>query len=200
MNDQEFTAALHKFRDESITHSLNFRPSLERLLDSHHCQQLGKIFHQTSKWERRKAVEGLGPSLPDQRGVYMFVWRPDLLLPFAAGQPEHLSWVLYIGKAGLDTGHKDTIQTRYVTEYGRFVGGDISALWDKHAPRERKERLERYLALRPLEYWFLLLDDTRDIHLLERKLIRMLAPPLNIHLSGPQLKPGVPVPAFEENT
>ncbi len=198
MNEQEFHQALHKFRDELISHPLDFRPSLERMLDSQHCQELTKLFHRTSKWERRKAVDTLGAGLPNERGVYMFVWRPELSLPFESGPIERMSWVLYIGKAGIDEGENDTIRSRYISEYRHFVGGDITALWSKDAPTKREERLARYLTLRPLDYWFLLLDDPRDVQLLERKLIRMLQPPLNRHLAGPRLKVGTPVPAFEE--
>jgi hypothetical protein len=200
MNDNEFAQTLHKFREEPIAHPLDFRPSIERLMDSHHCQELGRIFHRESKWERRKAVEGLGSSLPESRGVYAFVWRPELFLPFETGTIEHLSWVLYVGKAGVESGEHDTIRSRFLSEYRQFVGGDIACLWDKEVPREREDRLARYLTLRPLEYWFLLLEHPRDIQLLERKLIRMLSPPLNKQLTGPRLRTGVAVPAFEENT
>ncbi len=198
MNEQEFTKALHKFRDEPIAHPLDFRPSLERLMDSPHCQQISTIFHNNAKWERRKAVEGLGGSLPDKRGVYMFVWRPELSLPFENGSKEQLSWILYVGKAGVETGTHDTIRDRYLTEYRKFVGGDVTSLWEKSPANAREERLARYLTLRPLEYWFLLLEAPRDIQILERKLIRMLSPPLNKQMAGPRLKSGTPVPAFEE--
>ncbi|MSO38006.1 MAG: hypothetical protein EXQ69_07120 [Acidimicrobiia bacterium] len=198
MNDQEFNEALHKFSEESVTHALHFRPSLERLMDTDHCQKLARIFHRTAKWERANAVDTLGSSLPDARGVYMFVWRPALVLPFEAGPPERFSWVLYVGKAGREGGNDDTIKNRYLREYGRFVGGDVTALWNRDPPRYREERLARYLTLRPLEYWFLLLNDPQDIHLLERKLILMLSPPLNTQGKGPHLTAGAPIPAFEE--
>jgi hypothetical protein len=200
MNDQEFIQALHKYRDESVSYPLDFRPSLERLMDTQHCQELSKVFHRTAKWERTKAVESLGASLPDARGLYMFVWRPELTFPFESGQIERLSWVLYVGKAGKEEGEYDTIKGRYLKEYRRFVGGDVGVLWDRKPPREREERLARYLTVRPLEYWFLLLDEPEDIRLLERKLIRILSPPLNRQLTGPRLRLGTPVPAFEEIT
>jgi hypothetical protein len=46
-----------------------------------------------------------------------------------------------------------------------------------------------------LEYWYLTLDNVRDIELLEKRLIRMLRPPLN-QQHGRRLRPGKPVPAF----
>lgn len=199
MNDDEFTQALHKYRDEAVSHPLDFRPSIDRLMDSQHCAQINKIFYSSAKWERRKAVATLGPSLPDAKGVYMFVWRPEMIMPFANGTTEQASWVLYVGKAGIEEGASDTLRTRYTSEYKRFVGGDVSSLWNREAASDREARLARYLAMRPMEYWFLLLDSARDVQLLERKLIRMLAPPLNRQLVGPRLRSGTPVPAFEEN-
>lgn len=94
-------------------------------------------------------------------------------------------------------GKNDTIKHRYMTEYSKYVGKDPSCLWDSHAPRDREEKLARYLALRPLEYWFLQIPDVRDILILERKMIRMLRPPLN-QQHGPKIRPGKTVPAFEE--
>lgn len=198
MNDDEYQRALHKYREECIPHPLDFRPSLERLLDSHHCNEMAKIFNAHGRWEKMRAVATLGLSLPPKRGVYMFVWRPDLHFPFESGSPERIPWILYVGKAGRVAGDHDTIRHRYLHEYHAFVGGDVALLWNREPPRDREDRLKRYLCLRPLEYWFLLLDDPNDIYLLERKLIRMLAPPLNRQLAGPRLIPGRPKPAFEE--
>jgi len=196
MNDREFTEALHKFREEPITHPLDFRPSIERFLDLALCCSLSACFHRESKWERSLAVASLAPSLPDERGVYMFVWRPPLVLPFETGGPEQPWWVLYVGRAGSEFADQDTIRSRYMNEYRHIVGGDVTRLWDKKPAVERNERLARYLTLRPLEYWFLLLSRPADVHILERKLIRMFSPPLNRQLVGPRLRLGTPVPAF----
>jgi hypothetical protein len=68
-------------------------------------------------------------------------------------------------------------------------------LWEDTPTESREQRLSRYLTLRPLEYWFLILDDVRDIEVLERKLIRMLWPPLNRQHKR-KLRPGKTVPAF----
>jgi hypothetical protein len=128
----------------------------------------------------------------------MFVWRPEFTLRFAAPpEIERLSWVLYVGKAGKQGGTTDTIKHRYIGEYSKYVGKDPSCLWDSNAPKDREDRLARYLTLRPLEYWFLIVEDLRDILILERKLIRLLRPPLN-QQHGPRIRPGKPVPAFEE--
>jgi hypothetical protein len=200
VNDQEFTQLLHKFRDEPAS-TLQFQPSIEHLMDSQFCKGLDKILHtQGVKWERRKAVATLGASLPDEKGLYMFVWKPDLVFRFAAvPETEQPCWVLYVGKAGTEEGKSDTIKHRYLNEYCKYVGTDASCLWDSHAPLDREQKLARYLTLRPLEYWFLSIADVRDILVLERKLIRLLRPPLN-RQHGPKIRPGKTVPAFEEPT
>jgi hypothetical protein len=128
----------------------------------------------------------------------MFVWKPDLMFRFAAApHVEQLCWVLYVGKAGTEEGKNDTIKHRYLNEYSNYLGKDASCLWDSHAPTDREQKLARYLTLRPMEYWFLSMGDVRDILILERKLIRLLRPPLNAQ-HGPKIRPGKTVPAFEE--
>lgn len=197
MNEQEVGDVLHKFREEAAS-ILQFQPSIELLMDSAFCQGLDRIIHKPGlMWEKRKATDGLGASLPDMPGLYMFVWRPEFTLRFDAGYTERFAWVLYIGKAGKEEGKTDTIRHRYVGEYSKYVGRDPSCLWDSHAAKDREDRLSRYLTLRPLEYWFLTVDDVRDILILERKLIRLLRPPLN-QQHGPKVRLGKPVPAFEE--
>lgn len=196
MNEQEFIATVNKFRDEKAS-ELPFVPSIERLIDSQSCKALADVFHEANgKWERRKAVPNLGQSLPRERGIYAFVWKPDFVFRFAASpEIEQLSWVLYVGKAGEEGGKNDTIHHRYVNEYSRYVGRDVSGLWDRSIPTRREERLARFLTLRPLEYWFLLVPEISDIPVLERRLIKLLQPPLNRQY-GPTISPGKPVPAF----
>lgn len=196
MNDAEFVQLVHKFRDEPAS-LLVFEPSIEILIDSVHCEWMNKNIHQSgSKWERMLAVPNLWSQLPDERGLYMFVWRPGLALQFAsAPQEERFCWVLYIGKAGEKDAVRDTIRHRYQQEYSKYVGQNATCLWDETPAESREQRLSRYLTLRPLEYWFLTLTDVRDIELLEKRLIRTLRPPLNQQY-GPKLRPGKTVPAF----
>lgn len=199
VNDEEFDQSIAKFRDEEAA-VLHFQPNIERLLDSNFCRQIDAVIRRAGqKWERLQAVPGLADTLPTKRGVYMFVWRPAFKLHF--DQPpstEQCVWVLYVGKAGVEDGEHDTLRDRYKSGYSHYVGGDPSVLWDGTVPTTRPERLARYLTLRPLEYWYLLIEDVRDIPIIERKLIRLLAPPLNSHY-GAKLKPvGKPQPAFEE--
>lgn len=196
MNDNEFFQLVHKYRDEAAT-PLSFEPAIEILIDSVHCESLVKSIHQGgSKWERMVATPALAAMLPAERGLYMFVWRPMLALKFA--QPpneERFCWVLYVGKAGQSDGTSDTLKDRYGSEYCKYVAKDATCLWDETPAESREERLSRYLTLRPLEYWYLTLDNVRDIEVLEKRLIRMLRPPLN-QQHGRRLRPGKPVPAF----
>lgn len=196
MNDDEFVQLVHKMRDEPA-YPLQFEPTIEILIDSGHCEWLNKnIHHSGNKWERKVAVPTLWTQLPDEPGLYMFVWRPELALRFAATPlEERFFWVLYIGKAGERDGTKSTIKNRYQQEYSKYVGQNASCLWDDTPAERREQRLSRYLTLRPLEYWFLILDNIRDIEVLERKLIRMLRPPLN-QQHGRKLRPGQTIPAF----
>jgi len=198
MNEQDLTDLLHKFRDE-VASSLQFQPSIELLMDNQFCSSIVRQVHKTGiLWERKIAVDSLGYSLPDVTGLYMFVWRPTLEFRFdASREAERLCWILYIGKAGTEGGSKDTIRNRYLSEYSKYVGKDPSCLWDQRTPTSREDRLARYLTLRPLEYWFLEIDHIPDIPILERKLIRMMQPPLNRH-HGPKIRLGKPVPISEE--
>lgn len=198
MNDQEFEQVLAKYRDEAAP-LLEFYPYVEHLIDSNYCKCLDKIIHAADvRWERRKAVENLGVSLPEVKGLYMFVWAPDFCFRFdGQAAAERIYWVLYVGKAGTQDGTHDTIKHRYLTEYSKYVGKDPSGLWNRQPAVSREERLSRFLTLRPLEYWFLPLTKESDIELFEKKLIRMLQPPLN-RQHGPKIRPGKPVPAFEE--
>ena len=196
MNNQEFVEVLCKFRGEPAS-ILEFKPSIDALINSADCLDLGQVLHPSeTKWERLIAVENLGSMLPAERGLYMFVWRPDLTLQFSAvPETERFFWVLYVGKAGKEGGLADTIKNRYTTEYSKYVGKDPSCLWDSHAASKREDRLARYLTLRPLEFWYLTMTEVPDIQLLERRLIKILQPPLNIQHSR-KLQAGIPTPAF----
>src|SRR5437764_5133412 len=136
MNDAEFVQLVHKMRDEPA-YPLLFEPTIEILIDSVHCDWLNKNIHQSgTRWERRLAVPTLWSQLPDERGLYMFVWRPELALRFAAAPlEERFSWVLYVGKAGERDAKKDTIRNRYQGEYSKYVGQNATCLWED-APAE----------------------------------------------------------------
>ena len=202
LSTQQFNRLLVKFRDET-THPISFEPCLERLMDSSECLALTEILHgEGLKWERKPATSTLWSMLPDERGIYMFVWCPDLTFRFespqdiAATDYERLRWVLYVGKAGVEEGKSDTLKQRYRSGYSKYVGQDPSPLWNRRPAENtrREELLARYLTVRPLEFWYLLFEDPEDIRMLEKRLIKTLNPPLNKQ-HGRRLIPGKPEPA-----
>lgn len=197
MNQDELLQTIHKHRDE-LAPLLEFCPRIEKLVDLDHCVQIQTFVHsQGAKWERRSAVPSLGESLPNEQGVYMFVWTPNFKFEFDNGRCEAINWIVYVGKAGVVDGKSDTIKNRYLSEYRHYVGCNPSLLWDSTVTECRKQRLERYLNLWPLSFWYLPLGGTpqRDIELAERQLIRLFNPPLNINHTR-RLRPNKPEPAF----
>ena len=194
LNDEEFKIENEKFR--GIESHLNFSLPVHTLIDAVHCSSISKLIHRNgAMWERHLATPTLGESLPDKKGLYMFVWKPQLKLEVE--NPRHTfqpSWVVYVGKAGIDGGTHDTVRHRYQTEYSKYVGKDPSALWSSAASDSRHERLSRYLTLRPLEYWFLPVMDPTQLHHLERSLIKIINPPAN-RQHGSRLRTTVTEPA-----
>jgi hypothetical protein len=195
-NEDDVKAVLQKYRDEPLD-QLYFSPSIELLMDADHCRTINQIVHQSgTQWERLKAVPTLWSQLPNISGIYMFVWTPDVALRFAsAPEVERFFWVLYIGKAGEPEAPNATIRSRYKSEYTKYVGRDPSCLWDGSSPDTRESRLTKYLTLRPLEFWYLSIDQVSEIVLLEKRLLKLLKPPLN-YQHGPKLRLGKPMPAF----
>jgi len=197
MNDRELNAIIHKHRDEAAA-ILEFAPRIEKLIDADHCEQISRFVHShDAKWERRLAFPKLFESLPTVRGVYMFVWKPRFEFIFDPFEKYSPSWILYVGKAGIDGGSTDTIRHRYQSEYSKYVAKDCSRLWDTTPEKTREEKLCKFLTLRPLEFWFLPLITVaaKEIDLIERQLIRLFNPPVN-KAHGARLRPNKPEPAF----
>ncbi|TDD62073.1 hypothetical protein E1263_05530 [Kribbella antibiotica] len=157
-----------------------------------------------SPWEVYEATERLWEMLPDKPGLYMFVWRPwfrfDVVEPSPdAGQPkpDSVSQILYIGQAGASVGQESnsTLKQRYKS-YRRHIRADPRVLWTPERPMTRPQ-LSRYLALRPLEYWFTVIEDRSEIKSLESRLLAVFNPPMNKN-ERPKIRAQYkdPVPAF----
>lgn len=197
MNEAERGQLIHKHRDE-LASMLEFCPRIEKLVDTEHCSQIQNFLHGFgAKWERRPAQRALGESLPNEQGLYMFVWTPKFEFQFDTGKSDPIHWIVYVGKAGIVDGKCDTIKSRFQSEYKYYVGCDSAALWDSTPTENREQRLKKYLNLWPLNFWYMPLGGVpvKDIELAERQLIRLFNPPLNVTHTR-RLRPSKSEPAF----
>ncbi|MEV1046059.1 hypothetical protein [Streptomyces sp. NPDC049916] len=153
-----------------------------------------------SLWEHALAVESLGDALPDEAGLYMFVWRPSISLAMADDTRSSFHQVLYIGQAGGSGQRGNTLRNRY-KDYKKHLRGNPEHLWTEEPPTTRVGRLTHYLALRPLEFWFATVEDRAKIKNLEARLITLYNPPLN-NQNRPKLRArlsSVPQPALRDS-
>lgn len=175
-------------------------PPLEISLPVHH--QLDEDFcstvthavgHHCTHWEKYRATPTLWRQIPDHCGIYMFVFESKLSFVREC-EVYHPSWVLYVGRAG-KVGSDRTLRDRYREEYSKYLSGNPEILWSNEYPRTRKEKLQRYLTLYPLQYWCSVINDRRQIEFIEDRLIKLLAPPLNTQ-QQPRLRRHAEQPAF----
>ena len=205
-DDPRLAAALAENRDrDSPTLSLDV--PLLRLVDPRQCSHMTeKMAKIASEWEVQTATERLWEARPKQPGVYMFVWRPALrfaVSPATAAQtktmpavmPDSLSYVLYVGQTGAGGG-SGTFYQRYKS-YTTYVAGDPARLWEEPPVVTRQSRLARFLTLRPLEFWYAIVDDAGEIDWLEDQLMKLLNPPLNGPKS-PKVRPRKPEPVMRQ--
>lgn len=151
-----------------------------------------------SQWEKRLATPTLWNQIPSKPGVYLFLFESTLTLHTANEGQFRPRIVLYVGRAG-DTISRRTLRERYRYEYSKYIGGDPEALWSDDPASTRSERLARYLTIYPLQYWYCIVEDYTKIADIERSLIKLLNPPLNV--SGrAKLKLAAPMPAFRSPT
>ena len=129
-------------------------------------------------------------------GLYMFVWTPYFVVTTVEGKGTRdyrHQYVLYVGKAS--GGAHGTIRGRYKNEYKQYICQDPELLWEIETANNRAQRLKKYLNLWPLEFWHKEVEHSEKIENLEKRLIRMLSPPINVH-SKPRYKLAKPEPAF----
>lgn len=202
MQTDPFARHVLRQRDQASP-ALTVDWGLLRMLDQPACAMLQedlKLFAQP--WEIRRATKTLSQTLPESAGLYMFVWRPVFSFDLAdCDESGSLFQILYVGRAGgvrSNNGNGDvkngTLRRRY-QKYQRFIGENPSDIWEETPTSTRDERLMRYLALHPLEYWYTVVEEDREIPLLEDRLIKLLNPPLN-SVGKPRLKTQKPKPAF----
>ena len=196
----DLTTLVARHRD-APSPTLNIQWALLRLLDEVGSQQLhGDLRAAGQPWEILGATEHAWEMVPEMPGLYLFVWRPWFSFDVAEGRrPGELMQVLYVGKAGADDrGQRSTgdLRQRY-RSYLKHLRGDPDELWVPDEPRTRLQLLDRYLKLRPLEFWYTVVADHRHVPLLEDRLMKMLNPPCNRQRT-PRLtaRLGPPQPAF----
>jgi hypothetical protein len=175
---------------------ISFLPSVRYLQDEEYCRTLHEDFKRYgSHWERRRATADLWQMLPQNSGLYMFVWVRDRLLGNITNHNNfHLNWCLYVGKAG--AGSNNTLQSRYKQEYRKYLEArDPEIFWSERRDVNRQDRLQKVLSLEPIEYWFVEIEDQSKITNLENRLIKLLNPPGNVN-GRATLKPQASRPAF----
>lgn len=172
---------------------------VDLLIDTEHCSRVASVLKEiAAAWETSPALPGLGETLPDSPGLYMFVWEPRISLFLANDEKHHkFRYVIYVGKTG-GSGSQNTLKKRYNGEYAKYVGGDPSILWEPVDVKTRDGMLQRYLTLHPLEYWYMEYPDKKkdqiDKH--EEYLRRLLSPPCNIQQPRTRVRKGPACPAF----
>jgi len=162
--------------------------------DTGRCEDLQRMFAATlSEWEVAKADATLssGTTLPNEPGIYMFVWRPAFYFPQSNGSREHFPVVLYIGKTG-DRDSEGTIRSRFASEYAPILrNADTHNDEDVHEGQmTRTDKLKIGLSLQPLEFWFSVVKNSKNVGKLEDQILRMIRPPLNTVL--PRIEPLTP--------
>lgn len=191
----ELIKALVQYQyDEAPDLSFKFLPN--RLVNKSYCETLSDEIINSfgNTWERLVATKDLALSLPSLPGIYMFVWKPYFNFAFD-DYFTSLHYVVYIGKAG-GPNENSTFKSRYKSEYAKIVKRDAEEIWKKNEMKCRKDRLNKFLNLWELEYWFIVMkeENRHVIKKYEEKLIQLFNPPGNT--SGLRAKYGKSKPAF----
>lgn len=156
-----------------------FRVPLIPAIDRPHCETWeGLLKKFATEWEIRLATPELWNQIPATSGLYMFAWRIPVGFGVSDKGKYHFRQLLYCGQAGAGSS-RSTLRDRYKNEYSKYLKGDPATLFERNSPTGRKELLSRWLLLHPMEYWWAEVEDTDRLGVLEKELIRILAPPLN---------------------
>lgn len=173
-----------------------FCPSIRFAHDEDFCQTLDYDLRAIgSSWEIRKATKSLWKLLPDEKGIYMFIWKLDGLPFYHDKSIKHeFTFCTYVGQAGANNSN-NTLKTRYKQEYSKYLEAMPDDFWADQLPDDRKTKLKLILTMSPIYYWFLSISDDAKILNLESRLIQLLRPPGN-SVGRRVLKPRTPVQAF----
>jgi hypothetical protein len=191
----ELSQALIKYQYEE-PQELAFKLLPNRLVNKLYCESLSDDLVNAfgNNWERLIATKELAARLPELPGIYMFIWKPFFNFKFDDDRTS-LNYIVYIGKAG-GAYNNSTLRTRYKAEYSKIVKSNAEHIWNCSDLKTRSDRLNKYLNLFELEYWYLVMgkNNSNVIEKFENKLIKLFNPPAN--RSGLRAKYGDPQPAF----
>jgi hypothetical protein len=188
-----WSESIHRNAGHDAVHKIGFYPPVRYLHDLDFCSILSSdLAKNCSNWESRLATATLWEQLPDEQGLYMFVWKPQNVQLKTERNDLAFPWCLYVGKT------EATLRTRYKNEYSKYLENpDPSQFWDISDSTSRAMRLKRLFALDKLEFWYCTANDVRLIANLEERLIKAFNPPGNIKN---KLKPtAAPFPAFSRS-
>lgn len=157
------------------------------------CEAIQETFlATTTPWEVHKATANLGKgtSLPDEQGLYMFVWRPFFSFSKADETREHFPVILYVGSTG-NAVSDGTIRSRFAGEYSKLLVTDGNLAHEEipEGQMTRESKLKFGLSLKPLEFWCSVVTKAENINRLENHLLRMIRPPLNTVVPQLEAKP-----------
>jgi hypothetical protein len=150
---------------------------LGEAIDCAYCEHISRSLLAKGKWQVHEATKTLAEHLPDEPGLYLFVWRFPFPMPTNTDKSMHMRSVLYVGQAGADN-TTGTLRKRYRDEYASIVGADPESLWTEDMAN-RSSRLTRILNLRHLEYWHIVNQSRDHLRSYESQLIRLFNPPGN---------------------
>ena len=169
---------LAKYRHQPC-YELGFSYDPGIALDQEFCSELeDSLYKLGGCWERLPATKETYKRIPEFSGLYMFVWNPFFRLRSESNY-FNTRRILYVGKSNTPS---MTLKTRYRSEYSKITGDDYAVHWVMEKPKNRNDRLTKYLNLDDLEYWFLTSECVNEeIDRLEIDLIKLFNPPANLH-------------------
>ena len=140
-------------------------------------------------WNSRHAGRSVKRILPETPGIYMFVWSPNAPFNVINGEAisvsRPFSSVMYVGIA------EDSIYRRY-DEYFRILQMRRPEYLFEVEDTSRDGRLQKYLSIYPLQFWWAPLSSRNQRRLnnrrsrvsflknIEERVIKFFNPPVNV--------------------
>ncbi|MEF1205326.1 hypothetical protein [Photobacterium damselae] len=158
---------------------------MEFLQDLRFCNTLNEDISQCGDgWEKISSVSAASSRIiPDSKGIYMFIWKPDFCLEHD-NNTINFRYVVYIGSASKGV---SSILKRFNNDYKNVINQNFSVHWTENKPSNRDSRLKKVLNLNSLEYWYITMDHATSEQILdiEKRLICLFNPPGNQAFKSP---------------